>query len=229
MHTILLTSLTTLLLITPATPQCDRTFLNDLSALYLSAQTQGLPSLIPTLTPTSLTYTEQFLPVPLNTSILSTPLPITTSRRFIDASLCTSFTQSIILNTSHPYVIGTRMTGDAEGLFITNIDTLVTDIRDWGFDARGYEEAEGREEWGVIEEGRRDGREVLRDAADRYVIDEEVGVVNVFVGILGLDRNSSEPTPDSHTFRIEGGKIRYIHTLNGGRRLGCLVPKEGFL
>jgi hypothetical protein len=47
-----------------------------------------------------------------------------------------------------------------------------------------------------------------------YVVDEEAGVVSIFVGFPGLDRNSTEPTPDSHTFRVEHGKIRYIHTLS---------------
>ncbi|KAI1333602.1 hypothetical protein F5Y15DRAFT_404682 [Xylariaceae sp. FL0016] len=41
----------------------------------------------------------------------------------------------------------------------------------------------------------------------RYVIDEEMGMVNILsdFGILG---------PDSHEFRIEGGRIRYIHAMS---------------
>lgn len=41
----------------------------------------------------------------------------------------------------------------------------------------------------------------------RYVIDETVGSVDVL-----LDFGQSK-WPDSHQFRIEGGKIRYVHTL----------------
>lgn len=48
----------------------------------------------------------------------------------------------------------------------------------------------------------------------RYVIDQEMGSVVIYVGFPGLDRASEEPTPDSHLFRVEGGKLRYIHTIS---------------
>jgi len=41
----------------------------------------------------------------------------------------------------------------------------------------------------------------------RYVIDEELGVVSVFLVFGG------SKLPDSHEFRVEGGKIRYVHTI----------------
>jgi hypothetical protein len=52
----------------------------------------------------------------------------------------------------------------------------------------------------------------------RYVVDEEIGAV---VGIMRFDLE--EEMPDSHLFRLEGGKIRYIHTLTV-----CLIPNCGF-
>lgn len=39
----------------------------------------------------------------------------------------------------------------------------------------------------------------------RYVIDETVGAVSIFLSFSGL--------PDSHEFRVEGGKLRYVHTI----------------
>lgn len=42
----------------------------------------------------------------------------------------------------------------------------------------------------------------------RYVIDETVGAVDVFLAFGGASGR-----PDSHEFRIESGKIRYVHTL----------------
>ncbi|KAK0728776.1 hypothetical protein B0T26DRAFT_639347 [Lasiosphaeria miniovina] len=39
----------------------------------------------------------------------------------------------------------------------------------------------------------------------RYVIDETVGAVDVFLSFSGI--------PDSHEFRVEGGKLRFVHTL----------------
>ena len=41
----------------------------------------------------------------------------------------------------------------------------------------------------------------------RYVVDEAKGAVNVFLDFGESGR------PDSHTFRIEDGKIRYVHTV----------------
>ncbi|TFK18618.1 hypothetical protein FA15DRAFT_729277 [Coprinopsis marcescibilis] len=42
----------------------------------------------------------------------------------------------------------------------------------------------------------------------RYVIDETVGTVDTFV-----DFNGPGGRPDSHEFRLEKGKLRYIHTM----------------
>lgn len=151
---------------TATATQCDRTFLNDMSALYTDAQAKGLPSTIPSINSTSLIYTEQFQPKPLNASILTKPLNITSTRRFIDAALCTSFTQLIVTSAAHPYVIGTRMEGD--GLYVTKMETLVTDAGDWAFNATGYAYYDGREDWGVIPEAERDSRAVIQAAGDKY-------------------------------------------------------------
>jgi hypothetical protein len=114
---------------------CDRTFLNDMTAAYLAAQTLGEPWLIPSVAP-NLTYTEQFKPLSINTGILSKPLNITSLRSFYDDVLCTAFTQYVVMDPVHPYVIGTRF--EADGLYLTKIETLVTDQGDWAFNATGY-------------------------------------------------------------------------------------------
>jgi hypothetical protein len=47
----------------------------------------------------------------------------------------------------------------------------------------------------------------------RYVIDEAVGAVSVFLSFASL--------PDSHEFRVEKGKLRYVHTITVmGRGIG---------
>jgi hypothetical protein len=48
----------------------------------------------------------------------------------------------------------------------------------------------------------------------RYVVDDVNGVVVIYIGFPDLDHEDPNPTPDSHAFRVEGGKIRYIHTLS---------------
>ena len=41
-----------------------------------------------------------------------------------------------------------------------------------------------------------------------YVVDEEMGTVNIFL-LFG----NPPGAPDTHTFRLVNGKLRYIHTL----------------
>ena len=56
----------------------------------------------------------------------------------------------------------------------------------------------------------------------RYVVDEEMGAVDMFIGFPGLDRSQGQaPMPDSHFFRIENGKIRYVHTASACVEAGC--------
>lgn len=43
-----------------------------------------------------------------------------------------------------------------------------------------------------------------------YVVDEDMGVVNIFCRF----GNSESGMPDSHTFRLVNGKLRYVHTLS---------------
>ncbi|KAH8591582.1 hypothetical protein B0O99DRAFT_663545 [Bisporella sp. PMI_857] len=46
----------------------------------------------------------------------------------------------------------------------------------------------------------------------RYIIDEEAGTVDIFLGFPGLDRSQGQaPMPDSHLFRVEGGKIKFFY------------------
>ncbi|KAI0377595.1 hypothetical protein F5Y04DRAFT_291669 [Hypomontagnella monticulosa] len=56
----------------------------------------------------------------------------------------------------------------------------------------------------------------------RFVVDEVMGVVDIYLGFPGLDRSQGQkPMPDSHMFRIESGKIRYIHTVSSCVEAGC--------
>ncbi|KAH6855353.1 hypothetical protein B0I37DRAFT_423609 [Chaetomium sp. MPI-CAGE-AT-0009] len=62
----------------------------------------------------------------------------------------------------------------------------------------------------------------------RYVVDEEMGAVAIYVGFPGLDRSvADKPMPDSHFFRVEGGEIRYIHTVTTCENAGCGMNGTG--
>ncbi|KAI0006612.1 hypothetical protein F4779DRAFT_620443 [Xylariaceae sp. FL0662B] len=56
----------------------------------------------------------------------------------------------------------------------------------------------------------------------RFLVDEVIGVVDIYLGFPGLDRTQGQdPMPDSHMFRIEQGEIRYIHTVSSCVEAGC--------
>ncbi|KAI5921474.1 hypothetical protein F4810DRAFT_702315 [Camillea tinctor] len=62
----------------------------------------------------------------------------------------------------------------------------------------------------------------------RYVVDEVMGAVDIYLGFPGLDRSQGQdPMPDSHLFRVEEGKIRYIHTVSSCVEDGCGMNGEG--
>ncbi|KAI8933355.1 hypothetical protein NX059_009974 [Plenodomus lindquistii] len=262
------TLFTPLLATSTLAASCEREYLASFTSLYLSAQTLGTPSLLTNTTSqifSNLTYTENFLPANISspTSILSTPLTITSSRSFLDPDTCSAFMQIIVTNTTHPYVIGVRT--ESDGKAVTKIESLVSDAGDWAFNATGTAYWDSLEIWDVIPAEQRDTREVIQAAGDgyfdrfgnasvvvpfgtscarleggaytdpqrsntstcalglpstinvvdrRYVVDVEMGTVNIYVGFPGLDRASKDPAPDSHTFRVEKGKLRYIHTIS---------------
>ncbi|KAI1504524.1 hypothetical protein F5X99DRAFT_371298 [Biscogniauxia marginata] len=62
----------------------------------------------------------------------------------------------------------------------------------------------------------------------RYVVDETMGVVDIYIGFPGLDRSQGQdPMPDSHMFRVESGKIRSIHTVSSCVEAGCGLSGGG--
>jgi hypothetical protein len=54
----------------------------------------------------------------------------------------------------------------------------------------------------------------------RFIVDEDMGTV---VGLV--DFGGKDGWPDSHTFRLEGGKVRYVHTLTVCPN-GCELPAK---
>lgn len=91
---------------------------------------------------------------------------------------------------------------------------------------------EGKKEgvpWGYpcqrTEGGMRTGKETPTDSCDvgvpsgvnisnrRFIVDEVMGTVAVFCTFGAGGPNGGSGAPDTHLFRIEGGKLRYVHTL----------------
>ena len=233
---------------------CTRDGLQAATNLYIAAQGKGDPSGMPLAK--GLAYIENMQVVDIKSGVIQKPLKIDFHRTLIDPATCQTFTEVIVTDKSHPYVIGTRLRINHDK--IAEIESLVTQQGDWLFNADNYFKWSPAEDWGVIPAAQRDSRDTLVAAANayldaflekkldlvpwgypcertegglrtgkgapddscsvgvpagvnivarRFVVDETMGAVVAFCnfGVGGL--------PDTHLFRVEKGKLRYVHTL----------------
>jgi len=245
-------------LLAPATSfaqiACTRDGLDAATNLYLSAQTKGDPSGLPLAR--GLAYIENMEVVDIQAGVIQKPMKIDFHRTLIDQPTCQTFTEVIVTDKSHPYVLGTRLRVNHDK--IAEIESIVTQTGDWLFNADNYFKWSPGEDWGVIPTAQRDTRATLVAAANayldafleqkidavpwgypcnrtegglrtgkgvpedscsvgvpsgvnivarRFLVDETIGAVVAFCnfGVGGL--------PDTHMFRVEKGKLRFVHTL----------------
>ncbi|MFC1837983.1 hypothetical protein ACFL1N_00280 [Thermodesulfobacteriota bacterium] len=233
---------------------------------YLAAAGSGDISKMP-LAP-EVKYIENVVETKLGEGIWKTPLKIDFHRSLLDVVTGETFTEVIVTDKTHPYVIGTRL--KVRGGKIREIVSLIIDEGDWLFNADTYLKWSSREKWDILPAEKRSDRKTLIDAADaycnkfndpsikvpfgrpcarleggiytgnglpddrcdvgfpeqggitltnrHYVVDEDMGSVVVFLRFDGEDGQ-----PDSHLFRLENGKIRFIHTITV-----CIEPNCGF-
>ncbi len=238
---------------------CTRSTLQAAVDSYLAAQKAGNPSKM-ALSPKA-KYFENMIEITKEKGLWNTALPIALQRSIYDASRCKTFSEVIITEGGHPYVLGTRLkVKDGQ---ITEIDSLVTDEGDWLFNAPNYLKYSAAEDWSILPIDARVSRQDLIDAGNQYfdfifldkfitppwstpcarleggaytnekneykdtckidaplgemfvvnrtyVVDEEMGVVNVFCRF----GDSSKGMPDSHMFRLVNGRYRSIHTIS---------------
>jgi len=233
---------------------CTRDGLQTATDLYIAAQSKGDTSALPLAT--GLAYIENMEKVDIKTGVVQKPMKIDFHRTLIDPATCQTFTEVIVTDKAHPYVLGTRLRINHDK--IVEIESMVTQQGDWLFNADNYMKWSPNEDWGVIPAGQRDSRDTLVAAANayldaflekkldlvpwgypcertegglrtgkgapddscsvgvpagvnivarRFVVDETMGAVVAFCnfGVGGL--------PDTHLFRVEKGKLRYVHTL----------------
>jgi hypothetical protein len=245
-------------LLTPAASfaqvACTRDGLQAATDLYLAAQSKGDPSGLPLAT--GLAYIENMQVVDIKSGVIQKPMKIDFHRTLTDPATCQTYTEVIVTDPSHPYVLGTRLRVNHDK--IAEIETMVTQKGDWLFNADNYYKWSPSENWGVIPADQRDSRDTLVAAANayldaflekkvdlvpwgypcnrtegglrtgkgapddscqvgvpagvnivarRFVVDENIGAVVAFCrfGVNGL--------PDAHLFRVEHGKLRFVHTL----------------
>src|ERR1700691_975079 len=233
---------------------CTRDGLQAATNLYIGAQGKGDPSGMPLAN--GLAYIENMQVVDIKSGIIQRPLKIDFHRTLIDPATCQTFTEVIVTDKSHPYVIGTRLRINHDK--IAEIESMVTQQGDWLFNADNYFKWSPGEDWGMITAGQRDSRDTLVAAANayldaflekkvdavpwsylcnrtegglrtgkglpddscqvgvpagvnivarRFIVDETTGAIVAFCtfGVGGL--------PDAHLFRVEKGKLRYVHSL----------------
>ena len=241
-------------LVIPSFAHCTLEELQAATADYIAAQTAGQVSTFSTAK-----YTENFQPANISTGILSQPLKIDSAKSIHDAADCATFTELIVTDPAHPYVIGTQLRWSTHGEALEEVHSIVTDQGDWLFNASAALSWSQKETfYDPVADDKRDTRETLKAAADaylnkfndnsvvvpfgipcarleggvytgtgsptdncdlgfptgipmlnrRYVIDPVVGAINVFFNFGG-----PTSSPDSHTFKLLSGKIRYVHTM----------------
>ena len=179
---------------------CSRADLQAAVDHYIAAQASGNPAAMKLAA--SARYVENMQAVKADKSILHTPLKIDFHRSLLDTTACETFTEVIVTDKSHPYVLGVRqriVLGT-----VSEFDAMVTDQGDWLFNADSYLKYSPAENWAVIPAAVRDTREVLIAAANAY---EDAFLDNAVTVPWGMPCN-----------RLEGG----IRTGKGTPEDSCM-------
>src|SRR5438094_6355795 len=263
---------------------CTREGLERAVELYIGAQTKGDTSGMPLAM--GLGYMENAANADINKGLIKTPMKIDHHRSLLDTATCQTFTEVIVTNKEHPYVLGTRLRVNHDK--IAEIEILWTTTGYWLFNADTYLQYSSTEKWDAIPENKRDTRDTLTAAANAYldafleqkkdlvpwgypcnrteggmhtgngspndscdvgvpsgvnisnrriVVDETIGSVVVFCTFGAGNAAGGSGAPDTHLFRVENGKLRYVHTLThllqanfrggGGQRGGTGAGARG--
>ncbi len=124
-------------------PTCTRAELEAATDAYVAAQGRGDISAMPMAD--NAHYLENMATVERGQGLWNTKLPVARAMSFHDAKRCKTFTEIIVTEGGHPYVIGTRLY--LHGGKIIRVDSLVTDKGDWLFNANAYLTYSSKEDW----------------------------------------------------------------------------------
>lgn len=195
---------------------CSRKTLQDVADRYVKAQHDGSVFALPV--GEWVDYRENYGLVSTSTGVIGQPADFAWHVELVDPGSCRVFVQGVILKPK-PYVIGTALAWSFNGL--GQINSVVTQPGDPQFDAQASSDGASKEDWGEIPADKRDTRAALMAAANTYLatrnvklvqpeftIDETKGAVAVRGHLGGPDGPAL-----GHVLRIEGGQVRYDHTL----------------
>jgi hypothetical protein len=145
-------------------PTCTRQSLQTAVDSYIAAQKAGDRTKMAFADKAK--YLENMNEVAADKGTWNTALPISLSRSFLDKDRCRTFSEVIVTDGSHQYVIGTRLSVDNGK--ITAIDSLVSDKGDWLFNANAYLKYSSKEDWSAPK-GSRASMQELINAANSYL------------------------------------------------------------
>ena len=114
----------------------------------------------------SVKYLENMQNTTKEKGLWNTPLPIAFHRSIYDVARCATFSEVIVTEGGHPYVIGTRL--KVKDGKVTEINSLVTDKDDWLFNAQDYLKYSKAEDWPILPVDDRVSRQQLIDAGNQY-------------------------------------------------------------
>jgi hypothetical protein len=144
---------------------CTREALQAAVDSYIAAQKAGDPTKM-TLA-ANVKYTQDMKDITADKSIVKTALPTIASQIDIfDVDSCRTYTQLIVTEKSHPYVIGTRLKLDNGK--ISEVNTMVTDQDDWSFNATSYLDSVKKESWDILPTEKQSDRQTLINACNAY-------------------------------------------------------------
>jgi len=149
----------------PPPPTCTRPSLQAAVDSYLAAQKTGDRAKMALAD--KVKYLENMSEVAAGEGLWNTALPIAFSRSFLDKDRCRTFSEVIVTEGDHQYVIGTRLSVDNGR--ITGIDSLVTDKGDWLFNANAYLKYSKTEDWSAPKPHERVPMQRLIDAGNAYL------------------------------------------------------------
>ncbi|KAF2189231.1 hypothetical protein K469DRAFT_723972 [Zopfia rhizophila CBS 207.26] len=243
--------LPTLALVASVTAHCTRPQLMEAVDHYIATQRNGSIDSFKTRFDNSTWqgYFENSKKVEIEAGILSHALNPALNKSLYDTTACATYTELIVNDTSKPYVrkVDTIVTTTKDWLFNITGNMYWIPRENWGpipeaqrdtretikkaADAYAdlFNNPNVTVPWGnpctrlegglytapndTCNSGVPSGVQLTNR---RYVIDETIGAVDIF-----LDFGTSK-WPDSHEFRVENGKIRYVHTMTV-----CGIPNCG--
>lgn len=146
-------------------PVCSRASLQAAVDSYIAAQKSGDATKMAFADKAK--YLENMADVEPAKGLWNTALPIAYHNHLLDSTRCKTFTEVVVTEGGHPYIIGTRLYVD-EGR-ITRIDSLVTDKGDWLFNANNYLKVSKSEDWGPLPAERRTKPQDMINGANAYL------------------------------------------------------------